>query len=324
MVVVASSPNLKHTKRIFYRALFGFFLIACLLLVVIKKSLVWRSAFGGTASHISLQASHRRSGHSGHILVRSMVESEASTNDIATMTNFFNKMYTGPISIGSPPQQFQNVVFDTGSADLWVLSSESNINEDYLSYYTADASSTYSSSDESEWHIAYGTGSAQGIAGRDNVLIADLIASSQIFAQATSVEDIAISEYEPQDGICGFARQEATTLDGPTIMQTLIDDGQNNNGLFAFYLSRHSDVGSKLIIGEEDVYNDKYYEEGQLQTFDINENIDYEVAGLWSVHFDSITMTNNGYSLSSDSTQTISAIFDTGTTYIGIPSSQYR
>eukprot|EP00486_Rosalina_sp_Unknown_P004721 CAMPEP_0201570650 /NCGR_PEP_ID=MMETSP0190_2-20130828/13000_1 /ASSEMBLY_ACC=CAM_ASM_000263 /TAXON_ID=37353 /ORGANISM="Rosalina sp." /LENGTH=330 /DNA_ID=CAMNT_0047994401 /DNA_START=322 /DNA_END=1311 /DNA_ORIENTATION=- len=251
------------------------------------------------------------------------------------MTNFFNKMYTGPISIGTPSQQFDNVVFDTGSADLWVLSTDSNINEDYLSYYKQSESSTYKSITESSWQIAYGTGSASGIAGKDTVVIAGLTAQSQIFAQATNVEKMAINEYEPQDGICGFARQDATTLDGQTIMKNLIDNEENSNGKFAFYLSRHSDSGSKLIIGD-DVYNENYYETDQIQTFDINDNIDYEIKGLWSIHFQSIKQ--NGYHLTSDDdddetivtqedteddSSYISAIFDTGTTYIGVPSTEY-
>jgi len=277
------------------------------------------------------------------------------------MTNFFNKMYTGPISIGTPAQQFKNVVFDTGSADLWVLSSTSNIDESYLSYYMDSESSSFESiSGDSSWSIAYGTGSASGIAGRDSVTIAGMTGQSQIFAQATNVEDMAISQYEPQDGICGFARDQATTLVGPTIMQNLIDNKENENGKFAFYLSRHSDSGSRLILGD-DVYNEDFFHSEQVETFKINDNIDYEIGGLWSIHFTSIKQ--NGYELlgdddstvtpsptavptqsvaeleeneegetspiemvedSSTSNRFISAIFDTGTTYIGIPSREYK
>ena len=314
--------------------------------------------FNKLSSHISLQSSIRK-GHPGHVLVRSLVESGATNENIASMTNFFNKMYTGPIAIGTPPQEFKNVVFDTGSADLWVLSSTSNIDESYLSYYEDSESSSFESiSGDSSWSIAYGTGSASGIAGRDSVTIAGMTGESQIFAQATNVEDMAISQYEPQDGICGFARDQATTLVGPTIMQNLINNKQNANGKFAFYLSRHSDSGSRLIIGD-DVYNEEYFHSEQVETFKINDNIDYEIGGLWSIHFTSIKQ--NGYELvgeddstvtpsptavptetaaaeleeeeaeaapivddSSNSNRFISAIFDTGTTYIGIPSREYK
>ena len=329
------NPNLKHTKKIFYRALFGFFLTAsCLLIISRIMNIGIMNNINNNLSksmRVSLVGSSRSTGHSGHILVRSLVESGASSSDIAIMTNFFNKMYTGPLLIGTPSQEFKNVVFDTGSADLWVLSKESNINENYLSYYIESDSSTYKSiSGDSSWQISYGTGSASGIAGKDTIIIAGLTAESQIFAQATNVEDMAISQYEPQDGICGFARKDATTLNGNTIMQTLINNKQNINGIFSFYLSRHSDDGSKLIIGN-DVYNEDYFENDQLQTFNINDNIDYDIGGLWSIHFKSIKQ--NNYHLEedddtendddSDNNNYISAIFDTGTTYIGIPSSEY-
>eukprot|EP01084_Bolivina_argentea_P168228 291800_1 len=128
---------------------------------------------------------------------------------------------------------------------------------------------------------------------------------------------MAISQFEPQDGICGFARAEATTLNGATLIQTLINEDHAYNGKFSFYLSRHSQSNSKLIIGD-DVYNEDYYDPSQLHTFSIKNDIDYDVGGLWSIYFKSITM--DKYSLDE---YDISAIFDTGTTYIGIPSSEY-
>merc|ERR1719491_1364490 len=348
------AADVKLIKRTFYRALFGFFLTAsCMLtvwfLVGDEHSLIAsHGIFDRLASHIALQGSMRR-GHPAHVLVKSLVESGAPSQDVALMTNFFNKMYTGPLSIGTPAQQFANAVFDTGSADLWVLSRHSNIDESYLSYFVDSESSSFAAvTGDDSWNIAYGTGSASGTAGRDTVSIAGLVGASQVFAQASSVEDMAISQYEPQDGICGFARAAATTLDGPTIMQTRADNGQNTNGKFSFYLSRHSDAGSKLMVGEE-VFNDDYFEPEQLQTFSVNDDIDYEIGGLWSLHFTSIQQ--NGYLLTEEEEEAtaaeaveeqeveteekeevsaqlsgsgyISAILDTGTTYIGIPSAEY-
>eukprot|EP01083_Nonionella_stella_P013010 36746_1 len=318
----SSTSNLKATKKVFYRALLGFFITA-LCFVIIKSILdghIFLTSTNGLhpSSHIALTPSIRQTGHSGHLLVQSMVANgDSSTDAIAKMSNFFNKMYTGPLSIGTPFQPFKHVIFDTGSADLWVLSADSNVNEPYLSYFETDDSSTYING-HAPWQIAYGTGEAIGTVAKDTVNIAQYTAESQIFALATDVEDMSISEYEPQEGICGFARNNASTL-GATVIQTLVDNDETYNGKFAFYLSRHSDSGSKLIIGE-DVYNEKYYDGEQLVTFKIDDDIDYDVGGLWSIHFKSISM--GTYSLHQN-TDGLSAIFDTGTTYIGVPERLY-
>ena len=283
-----------------------------------------------------------------NLIMTNLVSNGASPSTVSAMNNFFNKMYTGPLSIGTPRQSFSHIVFDTGSADLWVMSKDSKgngvPNKDYLNYFDINSSSTYQlytrvlnySGDSGVWRITYGTGSATGVASFDTVTLGDsrksnMTAIQQVFAVATSVSDMSISEYEPQEGICGFARAQAGYWYNQgltTLMESLYNQKVNENGYFGFYLSQHSNSGSKLLIGNASIYNNYY--KGDLNWFPLNDHSGYSVKGLWTVLVGKMIFShyNSDDSIISSEKHELNdaqyGIVDTGTTYIGIPSRHYN
>lgn len=99
--------------------------------------------------------------------------------------------------------------FDTGSADLWVWSTElsSSIQQQAGSSHTIfdpTKSSTYKASSDSTWQIQYGDGStASGIVGTDNVNAGGLVVQNQAIELANTLS--AQFQQGPGDGLLGLA-----------------------------------------------------------------------------------------------------------------------
>merc|ERR1711935_1094119 len=122
------------------------------------------------------------------------VKERKSARDISVtpLENYFDAQYFGPITIGTPGQPF-TVIFDTGSANLWVPSTKCDpkpgsgfacLNHNQ---YDSDNSTTWTE-DGTRFEIQYGTGSMVGFQSIDNVDIAPttggLIAYQATFAEA--------------------------------------------------------------------------------------------------------------------------------------------
>ena len=123
--------------------------------------------------------------------------------------------YLGYISIGSPAQSMQ-VIFDTGSSDLWVVGQGCNVTGGSGSCagdtrFDPSASNTYQSSPDKPWQDVYGSGAVKGASHSEDITLpvantaGTCTITNQVFGVATSMS--ATQASIPESGICGLARR---------------------------------------------------------------------------------------------------------------------
>ncbi len=103
--------------------------------------------------------------------------------------DYRNVQYFGTIEIGG--QGAFNVVFDTGSSDLWVPSRRCGIFHCGLLHprYNSGKSKTYQK-DGTPFNISYGSGAVSGIYSSDDIKIGSLVAKGQMFAEVSDVSKL--------------------------------------------------------------------------------------------------------------------------------------
>uniref|UniRef100_G1TKV3 renin n=1 Tax=Oryctolagus cuniculus TaxID=9986 RepID=G1TKV3_RABIT len=104
------------------------------------------------------------------------------------LTNYLDTQYYGEVGIGTPPQTFK-VIFDTGSANLWVPSTKCSplytaCGESHNLYDSAESSSYLENG--TEFTIHYGSGKVKGFLSQDIVTVGG-ITVTQTFGEVTEL-----------------------------------------------------------------------------------------------------------------------------------------
>lgn len=139
------------------------------------------------------------------------VPAEDSQND---------SQYLCPVTVGTPGKTF-TLDFDTGSADLWIWSTElpqSTTNGTKHAVFDPTTSSTFQNLADSSWQIGYGDGSsASGTVGTDTVNIGGLVIQKQAIELANTLSESFTSD--SSDGLLGLAWGSINTVQ-PSPVQT--------------------------------------------------------------------------------------------------------
>ncbi|XP_068189381.1 renin isoform X2 [Antennarius striatus] len=224
------------------------------------------------------------------------------------LTNYLDTQYYGEISIGSPAQSF-NVVFDTGSANLWVPSQScSAFSAACYTHNRYDASSSWTHVENGTgFTIQYASGLVKGTLSEDVVMVGG-IPVVQVFAEASYMSSMPFM-FAKFDGVLGMG-YPARAIDGITpVFDRIMSQHILKEEVFSIYYSRdtkHS-PGGELVLGG----TDPNYYTGNFNYMDTKDN------GRWEISMKGISVGMQMMFCAEGCT----AVIDSGSSHITGPAS---
>merc|ERR1711871_1810570 len=220
------------------------------------------------------------------------------SNDEVVQGRLFNPK---PDMLGASPAESFNVIFDTGSANLWVPNHKVGLVGLLKHKYDSSKSSSYVANG-TEFKIQYGSGPVSGIWSEDTIAIGGLQAKNQAFAEVENAGGLGLAYGIGKfDGILGLGWDRISVDGVKTPFHNLVDQGQLAEPVFAFYLG--DNAPGSLIIGG----TDKSHYTGDF-TYVPLKSEDY-----WRIALDDVKV--GGASVSDTKT----AIVDSGTSLLAGP-----
>ncbi|XP_035871338.1 renin isoform X1 [Phyllostomus discolor] len=229
------------------------------------------------------------------------------------LTNYLDTQYYGEIGIGTPPQTFK-VIFDTGSANLWVPSTKCS------PLYTAcEIHSLYDSSESSsymengtEFTIHYGSGKVRGFLSQDTVTVGG-IEVTQTFGEVTELPlmPFMLAKF---DGVLGMGFPAQAVAGVTPVFDHILSQRVLKEDVFSVYYSRNSKnshlLGGEIVLGG----SDPQYYQGNFHYVSISKT------GSWQIKMKGVSV-RSATLLCEDGCM---AVVDTGASYISGPTSSLR
>ncbi|XP_068394566.1 renin isoform X2 [Eschrichtius robustus] len=226
------------------------------------------------------------------------------------LTNYLDTQYYGEIGIGTPPQTFK-VIFDTGSANLWVPSTKCS-----PLYMACEIHSLYDSSESSsyvengtEFTIHYGSGKVKGFLSQDLVTVGG-ITVTQTFGEVTELPLIPFM-LAKFDGVLGMGFP-AQAIEGVTpVFDHILSQRVLKEDVFSVYYSRNSHLlGGEIVLGGSDP---QYYQENFHY-------VSVSKTGSWQIRMKGVSVRSTTLLCE----EGCMVVVDTGASYISGPTSSLR
>lgn len=179
------------------------------------------------------------------------LEPDASSHMLAlALYNLRNTQYMGRIGIGTPVQHF-DVIFDTGSSNLWVASihchSPACQRQRGFDY---EASSSFEEVGF-DIQVRFGTGMIKGIISQDSFTLgSSLVVHGQRFAEVMQ-EIGAVFDNARFQGILGLGFPSIAKQYGVLpVFDSMMQQHLLRVNMFSFYFSNYPDQHSSIFFGE--------------------------------------------------------------------------
>jgi len=218
-----------------------------------------------------------------------------------SLTNFLNDQYIGKIHIGENKQPF-NLLFDTGSAWLWVADKSAGLSK----YFDCSSSSTCEKKHHT-FELMYGQGHGQGHLTIDQIHFGENFSvMNQHFLTVSRISNMGTLM---GDGILGLGFKSLSES-YPTFLDTMHDQGIIDNKIFSIYLgndptSSGDETGVFMLGGY-----DPYFMQSNFTFFNVTDT------NYWAINFNSTKFGNRNIKI----TENTKAIIDSGTSLISFPS----
>ncbi|KAI0473086.1 eukaryotic aspartyl protease [Xylariaceae sp. FL0804] len=151
--------------------------------------------------------------HKNRVLVKKASSSGSSSKhgEVTAQDQQTDTEYLCPVTIGTPAQKLL-LDFDTGSSDLWVISTEASKTAQHgHNVFNSKESSTFKTLSGYTWEISYGDGStASGNCGSDNVVVGGLTVTGQTVELAKKLSSAFTQG--TSDGLLGLAWSSINTV----------------------------------------------------------------------------------------------------------------